>query len=308
MGNNSSTSNSSSIIGWFRLVVIFLLVCFLGDRALAKLAEITVLHSQIRFSRVYRGSMANAVLILGDSRAVNCCYAPALTQRLNARVFNFGYNGASPLIQEALLNDYLDRNAAPKLVILEVTNVGTEHQLLRALQPYVSSSERLDQLLLSHEPRLQTAGSLLHLVRFNNELSLRSLFYLGHDDQGWINQYQISADQIEATRNMSKVTLEAHPENLAALTRMVRVLQSRNVAVKLLVSPYFPLYRDKLDNFDGWLNEISRATGQAVEDFAGALQERRFFADRIHLNSQGGRALAEILVADGLFADLDQNR
>src|SRR6267378_4905378 len=118
-----------------RLGILALLVLG-GDRWLASGLDREIAGSRFRFSLVQRGGLTAKVLVLGDSRAVNGFYAPKMEHLTGVSVLNLGYNGMSMLIEEAVLRDYLTRNAAPALLVLEVTNVQDEQALLDGLMCY----------------------------------------------------------------------------------------------------------------------------------------------------------------------------
>ena len=143
---------------------------FTADRLIAHGLESMVRESQFRLSVAYRGGHSTDILALGNSRAVNAFHAPSLEKQLGLRVFHLGYNGMSMVVADAVLADYLAHNAAPKTVLLEVSNIGVKNDLLKGLSPYMGKSSRLQALLEHDDPKLAYALQLSHLYRFNNEL------------------------------------------------------------------------------------------------------------------------------------------
>ena len=90
------------------------------------------------------------------------------------------------VVANAVLSDYLAHNAAPKMLLLEISNIGVKNDLLNGLSPYMGKSERLRALLAQDNPKLSYALQLSHLYRFNNELFLERLLGTGQTNIGSI--------------------------------------------------------------------------------------------------------------------------
>ena len=75
-------------------------VTLVGDRAVGCGGTRLLMQSQIRFSRLYAGDLGADVLILGNSRAVNTLFAPALEEGTRSRVRSLAWNGLSAEIAE----------------------------------------------------------------------------------------------------------------------------------------------------------------------------------------------------------------
>ena len=288
------------LIGWS---LILLAVLFSGDRALAFVLERVVLSSQLRFSRVYRGAMHNDVVIIGNSRGVNAFYAPDVARRTGTSVFNASYNGMSAVAAEAILNDYLDRNARPSLIIFEVTNVYSNEDALKDLDLFNFASPRLAALEARFTPELARAVRVSHLIEFNNELFLRSLYYLRTTDQSWINRTRISGAGIASVDTMAAVHLELVPENVAALVRSVGRVRSEGIQVRFVIAPFLPAYQRKLVNLDEWKRSLEQQIGAPIMDYSDAIADTRDFGDLRHLNFAGSQLLLNRLLKDGVFSD-----
>jgi hypothetical protein len=326
METSSSTSNSESALGHnppppdtpqsslvgvptgltrrrLLMAVGFIFLVLLGDRGLAHLLDTLLMQSDLRFSRMYRGVAQADILILGDSRGVNCCYAPDIERRTKQRVFNLSYNGESMAVAEALFEDYVDHHEPPEHLLIEVTALLTHNLLITELMGYVSHSKRLFTLLQHEHPRLATAGRITHLFRFNNELFLRALYYLAQTDQDSINRYQIHKGLIALIDAMEPMKLKSQPANEVALNRLLDHADTLGVRVTLLVSPYWPGYRNKLTNFHDWLTGVRRLVKDRAEllDLSQAPITPEGFADRVHLNETGGRALTSLLIEHGVL-------
>ena len=160
----------------FRLALLGACV-LVGDRALGALFDAQLTKSQFRFSVAARGGLPPILLVLGDSRGVNGLYAPELEKRTGTRVLNLAYNGMSTLVAEAVLRDYLERNDKPRGLVLEVTNVQDNHQLLDGLMCYWRFGPALSALADERSSVNRRAARAFHLYAYNGEIPMRALFY-----------------------------------------------------------------------------------------------------------------------------------
>ncbi len=286
-------------IGWGLALVA---VVVAGDRALAAGLHAAVMQSGNRFAVLYRGDAPGGVLILGNSRGVNTFHQPTLEGLVGPPVFNASYNGMSTELSEVVLYDYVERNPEPELVVIEVTGVGADDDQLRDFFPFATESERLRAYLSETLPaRVATARRLFALYNYNGEMLYRSLA-AGGSDQGTINRYKISPALIAAADRQAPTQTRLRYGNAAALGRMVSFCQARGIPVRLVIGPYLPAFRAKLEGYDEWVDAVREAAGGApVWDYSEATDDVTAFADRVHLNYRGARLLAPRLVEDGLF-------
>lgn len=285
---------------WFAALIVLV---FSGDRALSVAFDHLVARSGLRFSRIYRGGLPSGVLVLGDSRGANAVFSPTASTKLGIPVFNLSYNGQSTAIQEIFLRDYLDHNAAPKLVLIEVTSVEDGDGLLSELKMYTGLSGRLAPAYESADPTAATAIRFFHLYRYDSELFLRCLYYLTRTDQTWGNFYTASPTLVAATVGEPPWRIATREDNLAALARMVTLLKVRGIPVRLFIAPYLPQHGAHLANLDAFVSLISARTGGALRvwSFANVIQNPSFFGDRIHLNVAGTDSLLDQMRRQGFF-------
>ena len=175
-------------------VIVIACAFFALDRASGFFLQHLVKESGLRFSKLYQGGQNADVIVLGNSRAVNAFFVPELEKQMDHSVFHLGYNGMSTEICEAIFLDYLDYNETPDLVILEITNLSVSNDLLKTLKLYAGVSDRIRILTERDNPKLNMACSIANLYRYNCELFLRSLYYIGKTDQAWINPGEIDTE------------------------------------------------------------------------------------------------------------------
>lgn len=281
---------------WFVLLVM---VAMAGDRIGAFLCSRVLLASQFRFSRVYRGGPQADVIVIGDSRGVHSFYAPTLEQLTGRPALNLSFNSMSVPIAEALLADYLEHNAKPRMVILETTCVVVDRSLVPELRTYTDLSPRLEAIYAAQFPRAAAAGRVFRLLRYNSEFFLRSLRYLRRSDQDWINRNVIPAELAAGPRG-GRWSPRPYPENLEALGRLVPMLRARGIDVKFVIAPYHPsVMVDMNEIIDGTRRQVP---GAQVLNYADAIPESQYFADGVHMNADGSERFLRLLARDGVLA------
>lgn len=276
---------------WF---VVLIAVVLAGDRLFSWALNRVLVRSEFRYSRLYRGGNDADVLILGDSRGVHSFYAPAFEEIAGLRAFNLSYNSMSPRIAEAVLLDYLDRNRPPRLVIIEVTSAATEGALTSELRTYASFSPRLSALYAEAHPYAAVAGRAFRLLQLNSGFYLEALHYMRRSDQDWINRSSMPAGLRTAPPDVWKMP---RPENLGALSRIVAELRRGGIEVRLVIAPYCPAPR----NMGEFAKVVAQSVRMQIWDYKAAMCDPEDFADPIHLNERGSRALLAMMKRDGVF-------
>jgi hypothetical protein len=274
-------------------LVALAMVVFAGDRIGAFLCQRVLTASQFRFSRVYRGGSNADILVIGDSRGVHSFYAPSIESITGRPALNLSFNSMSMPIAEALLADYLDRNRAPRMVIIEATCVSVDRGLVSELRTYAGLSDRLEALYAREHPRAAAAGRIFHLLPYDSEFFLRALMYLRRSDQDWINRGVIAPQLADHSRGAWSP--RPHQENLDALRRLVPMLRARGIDVKLVIAPYHPSVMVEM-------SEIMRGIDGQVFNYADAIQESQYFADGVHMNADGSEVFLRMLQRDGVLS------
>jgi len=279
---------------WFTLLAI---VVIAGDRIGAFVCSRVLVSSQFRFSRVYRGGSNADVLVIGDSRGVHSFYAPAIEQLTGRPALNLSYNSMSMPIAEALLSDYLERNPKPRIVIIETTCVVVDRGLISELRTYAGLSKRLEALYAREHPSAAAAGRLFRLLPYDSEFFLRALAYLRRSDQDWINRNVIAPQLAAGPRG--RWSPRPHQENLDALGRLVPMLRSRGIDVKLVIAPY---HRSVMVDMNEITDGVARSVpGARVLNYADAIADSRHFADGVHMNADGSNIFLRMLCRDGVL-------
>lgn len=283
-------------------LLALLAVTIAGDRLLAAVLSHIALNSQFRFAQLYRSGNDADILILGDSRGVHSFYSPDIQETTGRRTLSLAYNAMSTVIAEAIIADYLDRHAPPKMIILEMTSLQDDLPLMIELRTYTNLSPRLRALYTIDHPRAAAIGRVFHLYPLNSDFFVESLRCYRHSDQDWIMRTVISPEVVASPRRPWWVV--PRPQNLEALQRIAAMARAKGIVLRVVLAPYHPSGMPRAINDVVATADRALRRGdpqQHVWNYVDALHEDRFFGDRVHMNHDGSRALLAQLVRDGFF-------
>ncbi len=285
-------------IGW---VILFLIITFLGDRLGGRLLQSTIKESGFRYSRLYSDKAQADILLLGNSRGLSF-YQPHIEELTQKSTFNLSYNGMPIELGQVLLKDYLDRYEKPDVILIDVTMCDrSNEQLIAGFTSYMSYSQRLDSLIKSANPTNYRATRLSHLYRYNSEVFQRALFYKGKSsDENWIVDRTITPSMIDKI-SIGGYDYRIDAYHLESLKEIVELAQQNNIRIELLVSPYFPPFRERMEGMDGFIAAVTAATNLPVHDYSTALSNSAYFGDFQHINKEGSRVYMKLLQEAHIF-------
>jgi len=278
--------------------LLFLLLAiaslFAADRVIGYGLGLVVKASDYRLSRIYAGTAASDVLVSGNSVGNAMLIPTRITKIMHRPVFSIASHGMDAITQRAFIEDYLERQPAPHVALIEIRPLFNTANNAPAFSTYQALSQRVRLAVHNAEGSASIWAEIFHSFRVNSP-QLPAILWktFDRDDQ----QTGPSNGQINAAliAEWSSRTQKPHvsPVQLKALIATVTQLEQKGTKVVLLMAPLHPAARG-----DGeW---ISRA-GQALQaqlpasvdyvDWSHALSADADFEDPIHLNQQGRAAL-----------------
>jgi len=163
--------------------IIFIIIAFFAlDYLLSTTLHEISSNSNIRYSRLFNQSINADVVFIGNSRAVNTFYTPYIEEKFAFQAINLSYNGLSAPMVELFLNEYLQRNDVPNMIVLEVTALKNHFDALKNFKQYSFDSNALMLLLKEHYPEIYYASKLAKTFAYNSEYFLRTLYFFNHSD------------------------------------------------------------------------------------------------------------------------------
>lgn len=282
-------------------VVVFLIVCFVGDRVGGFAFGRLFMRTHFRYADLYAGDLSADVLFLGNSRGVHMFHRPPLQDVSGKRVANLSFNALPATMLPVVLEDYIDHQNAPSQLFIEVTCVGrvNEPGSLSRFTVLADRSLGFNDVLAKHHPKHYWASQISHLYRYNSELLVRSLFFLKKSDQDWMMDSVVDSGWQATLADERIRRFERSEVDLESLKSAIAIAEKNGVDVKLILAPYLPGYFALTDSCPEWLDWIEAETGKKVLDYSLAIEDPAHFADPIHLNPPGAEVLAKKLHQNG---------
>ncbi|MEM7695527.1 MAG: hypothetical protein AAF318_13825 [Pseudomonadota bacterium] len=285
-----------------RLAIILLsglLLFTLGDRAISALAQSILKESPNRFYAIYGGKQRHDVVLLGNSRADQHFDPATITRLTGLSATNFGLGLVSPTLSEALFKDYVEKNGAPKLVLIEPT-FAYNHPRVGQFRALVPHSPRVKAMLDETEPRYGAALTVSHLFALNNDLAMRGVVDLLRGRQGSrIGTGVMTAEMVEAAAKPRQ--LHVKDSEIAAISRIAAFAQQNGSQVALVMTPLHPVARRATNGLDAFLPSLPQKTGVPLIDLSASEGATHHFSDANHLNRSGVERFTERLIEAGVL-------
>lgn len=282
-------------------ILALLLLTFAGDRIGGYLLNQLLLESQFRYSRLYKGEAGAEILLVGNSRGLSF-YQPYMEEMTGLSTFNLSYSAMPMNLADVLVRDYLDRYPAPKYMIIDVTLCDrTNAALISGFNCYRPFSMRMDSLMKAVNPSVRAGGLLSHLFLYNGEIFQRSLYYLRKKDEEWLLDREISNRLKADISSVDSVSVNLVPEMIENLQKTVAFVKSKGIEVRLVVSPYFLPFADRIVNLDEMIAQVEKQTGEQVFDYSRAMGDPGDFGDYQHINVRGSKGYISLLKKDGII-------
>ncbi|MGH7131591.1 MAG: hypothetical protein ACREJO_06565 [Phycisphaerales bacterium] len=285
-------------------VAVFLAAVFAVDRLVGLAFSQVVLRSQYRYSRLYRGDIDADIVIVGSSRGLHSLYAPEMTQRLGVPVYNLSANSLGMDALACIVGDYLDRNRAPKAIIVEITAAtGNPGESITAFQPYFGESQRFQTAFHTYQPDRYWACRACHSFRYNGNAIEKCLLYLRRSDQDWISPAaRIIPPEILARRAITgEITIA--PAEARAWAEIVAAAKAKSVTLIPIIAPYVPGAFGDRDIRAEFVRQLEADAPDAppILDYSRAVTIDDAFSDRVHTNAKGAGLLLDVMIRDGVF-------
>ncbi len=288
-------------------VAFFVLVIFVGDIVVARLARSIVRRSQNQFVRMYEGKYAADLLFLGDSRVDRNFNFRKIRELTRKRCLNLGLGGNSVLVSEVLLKDYVHRYGIPEHVLLEMNQTTTDPRGIGEMRIFSYCSRNMSQLADRLDPIHARFSAVFRSLRFNDPAFWRLATEVLQKPESRMLQNQIPPEKKRKWANRRKFERSILRENMDAIRRICDFSDSNNIRLTLLIGPSWKPYHDSISNFPEWVDALEEAAGKhAILDFSGLFFDQpEYFNDEIHLNARGATRFVEILVEKGILNNLD---
>jgi len=247
--------------------------------------------------RVMAGKRVN--LFVGNSRVMGGVAVRQLDLG-DEIAYNLAYNGLEFGDVEALVDAFVsscdcsvesvfvNAGVLPTLDDSEDCGKREVSDVIVFLSAFAKSSE---EFIEDNYPGRSMWLSLFPLLRFNNELFFRALYYRGFSatDQLYANTYVVHLTKRMAER------LSGRRMNGDFDVKRLRLFRDRLLRRKtkmtIIIPPYHPEYLKRVKDLDGYIEQISVLSSKLglrlVDSSSLFMKNGEFFADPVHLNNVG---------------------
>lgn len=245
--------------------------------------------AQFRMTRYFR-SPAHHYFVLGNSRAVNSIEEKYAVDSLHMSLINLSFNGEP---YENVLDMLKEVNASNQndTIYLEVTCLGNNEK-------DNGYSYYMDNSPVIHQRYASSIYDRIALLRLNNELFLRNLYYLRTSDNDWVNMNKITTAIIEGVSTSPEVDIMTNDTVFKArLKSMEELCQSHRNHLIFFLAPYYPSYLKKIKDYENLVAYMEANTNTyRFFDLNKLHFSDEMFADKVHTNFRGAVMLTDSLV------------
>jgi len=299
------------------LILFFVLILFAGDRFFGYAISKLFSFSKHNIAMLYSNKLEGEIIILGNSRAYRHFDQNTISNLFNYKVINLSELGASTLVSQTYFFDYLEKNRKPKMIIIELSNIDTDHASILKLRPFQGKSERINKLLKFYYKKYFYAGMVSSLFKYNNFNTINIIHkiftepkYINIGQRREVLSVADGFPELLYPYNWNhdpfrRKGIHFHKTNLNSLKEIVKKCNYENIEIKLIYTPIgvvknLEAYLLSRTNFFNIINK--EIPNQKIWDFSwfDSLEASDFY-DSNHLNQKGVNKLINKMQEDKFF-------
>ncbi len=294
-------------IAWF---LIFVLMGYCGKLLLKPVVEMSSFRLSIA-GKVDKSvdNKKSMSLFMGNSRVmggVNCNFLNRYNTDKN--YYNLAYNGLVFSDICALMDTYLNNFAGrvttvflnPMVLPKKKEKTENKAETISDVQIFLSAfNMKLRDKIGKTDSVLGIKLSLFPLLHFNNELFLRSLYYLAvnKDDQEYGNNYKVQLTDL-MLRHLKRTRFNCMLD-IKALGLFKKKINKRGIKLVVITPPFHPAYVKNVKGFKKSMENILSITDKLnIEYFDHSklfIKKDELFSDLQHLNTAGQKEYTKYL-------------
>ncbi len=284
-------------------IALFLAVVFFGDKLVSFAAMKVIRQSRNQFVRMYEGETPANIIFLGDSRVDRNISYKDIQDSTGKLCLNLGLGGNNILISEVLLQDYVQRYGNPELVVIDLGHSMVDPESMGEMRIFSYCSKGMEVLATSNDPTYAAFEHVFKSLRFNDPAFWRLLVEVFREPSSRLLNNKIPTVLIDKWKNSGHEEVPIYTENMEALKRICDYADSKNIRIRLIISPYWKDYKNSIVNFESWKAALKKSAGRHyIYDYSEVFNEYpAYFNDIVHLNATGANNFVKILLKDNVF-------
>lgn len=244
---------------------------------------------------------------IGDSRMMDGVNALQANEDYNGEelIYNIGFNGLEmPDITDLVETFLLNCNCNMKQLTINAGAMVSREFATTEVQNFVGAfNPDVASRSLSESEVLKLSTQVFPLLHFNNEVFLRSLFYLlkGKGDQGHGNDYKFRVPDGIQQKLAQKV--KVFEPDISSIDRLRKLLDSKGIELLVIVAPHHPVYTQNIGGYRNYIEEVKSYFPANVRfiDYSNLYQDKpEYFADLLHLNRKGQSEFTQQIINSAL--------
>jgi hypothetical protein len=249
--------------------------------------------SNFRITRYFKNKKHN-YFILGNSRGVNSVNESYAKKSLNIDLINLSFNGM-PFKNIYSLYQDINSNNYNSTIFIEASSL-SNNDIDNSYVYYSSQSPFISKLY----PDLKYY--ILPLLKFNNELFLRNIYYLFKNDDDWVNRNTINKSLINSISISEQNKIVNNYKILTENIKKINIIANKNNnKIIFFLAPYYPKYLSTLTDYNKLCNYFNEYNNNYLFiDLNKVKLSDEQFADRIHTNYNGSYILTKTLIDNNL--------
>lgn len=260
---------------YIRYLFILTVILITFDRSASFLIDELLKFSNFRFVNI--GKENPDYFVIGNSRGVNSVNESQFDSDFCLDVLNVSYNGLNPNEIKYLIK----KINTTKPILIEISPFLRDKRSSYKSPKSNNLSDELKRFSVFKNLRTKKFD-VLNLYRFNNELFLRSLYYLFTSDKSWGNNKVL--DPVKKNiliNNLNPVEIDIY-----FLDDFVKFLNEHNVNYLFYYAPIHPEMKKSILNWDLVNLEVQELLKNKYLDLSDLINQDSSFADFVHTNGR----------------------
>jgi hypothetical protein len=248
-------------------------------------------------------------LIVGDSRMMDGVNAAELNKQHSiGTVYNAAFNGVEyPEALDIVQGFVASCGCELSTVLIDESALWEETPGVSETEIFLSGfSDYAKDLLRMRDPRKAWYLNIFPALYFNNEVTLRSLYYLvmQRDDQDHGNSYRfrVPKNRIASIGTEPKI----NRITVSDVQRMAKIVAEAHGKLVVVIPPHHPVYTSGRMGYGEYVESVKQVVLQAGAQFQDHSRlysdHPEYFADLIHLHIDGQKEYSRYLSKHTLAA------
>jgi hypothetical protein len=295
------------ILAWF---LIFVLVGYCGDLLIKPIVGMSGFRLSISGKKdIPIDNIDNTLLFMGNSRVMGGVNSKDLNRyNKNKNYYNLAYNGLVYADISALIDTYLNSFEGKvttvflnSMVLPQKKNKNDEKiETVSDVQIFLSAfNMKLQDKISKKDTKLGIKLSLFPLLHFNNELFLRSIYYLAvnKNDQDYANNYKVKLTSMMIER-LKRTRFNCFLD-IKEVEKFKKKLNARGIQLVVITFPFHLAYIKNVKGFKQSMENILLITDKLHIKYYDHselyIKKNEFFSDPQHLNMAGQKKYTQYL-------------